>query len=95
MIGLIIGSLIFGIILGPLARLLLPGRQSIGIGWTIGAGFIGALIGGLIANAVGLSDTNDNIDWLRILIQLGCAVVAVAAIAGWKGSQTSRPMLRR
>jgi len=94
MIGLIIGSLIFGIILGPLARLVLPGRQAIGIGWTIGAGFIGALVGGLVANAVGLSDTKDNIDWIRILIQLGCAVVAVAAIASWKGSQSTRTNVR-
>ena len=95
MIGLIIGSVIFGIILGPLARLILPGRQAIGIGWTIGAGFIGALIGGLVADGVGLSDTDHNIDWLRIIIQLACAVAAVAAIAAWKGSQSSRPMLRR
>lgn len=95
MLGLIIGSLIFGIILGPLARLILPGRQSIGIMWTILAGFIGALVGGLLANAVGLSDTEDNIDWLRIIIQLICAVVAVAAIAGWKGSQSATARVRR
>ncbi len=87
MLGLIIGSIIFGIILGPLARLVLPGRQAIGIGWTIGAGFLGALVGGLVASALGLADNEDNIDWIRILIQLICAVVAVAAIAAWKGSQ--------
>jgi len=87
MLGLIIGSIFFGIILGPLARLILPGRQAIGILWTIGAGFLGALVGGLLANALGLSDTEDNVDWIRILIQLVCAVVAVAAIAAWKGSQ--------
>lgn len=87
MLGLIIGSIFFGILLGPLARLILPGRQAIGIGWTIAAGFIGALLGGLLANALGLSDTEDNVDWIRILIQLVCAIVAVAAIATWKGSQ--------
>jgi len=88
MLGLIIGSIFFGIILGPLARLILPGRQSISILWTILAGFLGALIGGLIANAVGLGDTAHNIDWTRILIQLICAVVAVAAISAWQGSKT-------
>ncbi len=87
MLGLIIGSIFFGIVLGPLARLVLPGRQPIGIGWTIGAGFLGALIGGLIASAIGLADNEDNIDWTRILIQLVCAVIAVAAIAASKGSQ--------
>lgn len=89
MFGLIIGSIFFGIILGPLARLVLPGRQAIGIAWTIGAGIIGAFIGGLVANAIGLSDTNDNIDWLRILVQLGCAVVAVAAVAAWQGNKAT------
>lgn len=88
MLGLILGSIIFGIILGPLARLVLPGRQSISIAWTIGAGIIGALVGGLVANAVGLGDTDDNIDWLRILIQLGCAVAAVAAVEAWQGNKT-------
>jgi len=81
MLGLIIGSLFFGIILGPLARLILPGRQKIGILWTLLAGFLGALVGGLIANAAGLSDTDDNIDWLRILIQLIAAVIAVALVS--------------
>jgi uncharacterized membrane protein YeaQ/YmgE (transglycosylase-associated protein family) len=89
MVGLIIGSIIFGIILGPLARLALPGRQAIGIGWTIGAGIIGAFIGGILANAVGLSDTKDNIDWLRIIIQLVCAMAAVALIAARQGSRAT------
>lgn len=88
MLGLIIGSIIFGIILGPLARLILPGKQNISIAWTIGAGFLGALIGGLVANAIGLGDTSHNIDWLRILVQLICAVIAVAAIASWQGSKS-------
>jgi uncharacterized membrane protein YeaQ/YmgE (transglycosylase-associated protein family) len=90
MVGLIIGSIFFGIILGPLARLVLPGRQAIGIAWTIGAGIIGALVGGIVADAIGLADTNDNIDWLRILVQLICAVVAVAAIAARQGNRSRR-----
>ena len=89
MLGLIIGSLIFGIILGPLARLILPGRQSISLMWTIGAGFIGALVGGLVADGIGLSDTDDNIDWLRIVVQIIVAVIAVAAISAWQGSKTT------
>ncbi|MBA3233409.1 MAG: GlsB/YeaQ/YmgE family stress response membrane protein [Propionibacteriales bacterium] len=90
MLGLIIGSLFFGLILGPLARLVLPGRQPIGIAWTIGAGFLGALIGGLLASALGLADNEDNIDWVRILIQLVCAVIAVAAVAASKTGRSSR-----
>ncbi len=89
MVGLIIGSIIFGIILGPLARLILPGRQDISLVWTIVAGFLGALIGGIVADAVGLSDNDHNIDWIRILIQIICAVIAVAAIAAWQGNRST------
>ncbi len=91
MLGLIIGSLFFGLVLGPVARLVLPGRQKIGILWTFLAGFLGAFVGGLIANAVGLSDTEDNIDFLRILIQLLCAVVAVALVSVKKTGSTRMP----
>ncbi len=90
MIGLIIGSLFFGLILGPLARLVLPGRQPIGLLWTFAAGFLGALVGGLLANGLGFSDTDDNIDWVRILIQLVCAVIAVAAVAASKTGRSSK-----
>lgn len=87
MLGTLIGALIFGLILGPLGRLLVPGRQNIGILWTIIAGVVGALVGGLVADAVGWSDTEDNIDWLRILVQVIVAAVAVAGVAAWKGRQ--------
>jgi uncharacterized membrane protein YeaQ/YmgE (transglycosylase-associated protein family) len=47
-----IGFLIAGLIIGLLARLLLPGRQKIGLLWTLVLGVIGSLIGGTIANAL-------------------------------------------
>jgi uncharacterized membrane protein YeaQ/YmgE (transglycosylase-associated protein family) len=47
-----IGFLIAGLVIGLLARLLLPGRQKIGLLWTLVLGVIGSLIGGTIANAL-------------------------------------------
>ena len=47
-----IGFLVAGLIIGLLARLILPGRQSIGLLWTLGLGVAGSLIGGTIANAL-------------------------------------------
>jgi uncharacterized membrane protein YeaQ/YmgE (transglycosylase-associated protein family) len=47
-----IGFLVAGLIIGVLARLLLPGRQKIGLLWTLALGVIGSLIGGSIANAL-------------------------------------------
>ena len=51
-----IGFLVAGLIIGALARLLLPGRQRIGLLWTLLLGVAGSLIGGTIANALDSGD---------------------------------------
>jgi len=86
---MLIVSLIAGIIFGPLARLVLPGKQNISLVWTILGGGIGAFIGGLIAKAFGVKDT-PGLDWTQYLIQIICAVIVVAVIAGYQSrSKTS------
>lgn len=72
----IIGGLIAGIIIGPLARLVLPGKQNISLGMTIVVGAVGAIVGGFIAQALGVGDT-DGIDWIKLFIQVGVAAVAI------------------
>jgi uncharacterized membrane protein YeaQ/YmgE (transglycosylase-associated protein family) len=44
-----IGWLIAGLIVGAIARLLMPGRQSMGIFMTMVLGIVGALVGGGIS----------------------------------------------
>jgi uncharacterized membrane protein YeaQ/YmgE (transglycosylase-associated protein family) len=78
----IIGAIVVGAIVGSLARLILPGRQDISIAATITVGFIAALIGGLIADALGVGDT-DGIDWIKLAIQTGLAMVGVGFWSGW------------
>jgi uncharacterized membrane protein YeaQ/YmgE (transglycosylase-associated protein family) len=51
-----IGFLVAGLIIGLLARLLVPGRQKIGLLWTLALGVIGSVIGGTIANALNTGD---------------------------------------
>ena len=51
-----IGFIIFGLVVGALARLLLPGRQRIGLLMTLLLGLAGSVIGGTVANAVGTGD---------------------------------------
>ncbi len=46
----IIGLILVGLVIGLLARLLLPGRQKIGLVWTLLLGVLGAVIGGVIAS---------------------------------------------
>jgi uncharacterized membrane protein YeaQ/YmgE (transglycosylase-associated protein family) len=52
----VLGLIIIGIVIGILARLVLPGRQRIGVGMTILLGIGGALIGGIVASAIGTGD---------------------------------------
>jgi uncharacterized membrane protein YeaQ/YmgE (transglycosylase-associated protein family) len=48
----ILGLILVGIVIGILARLIVPGRQRIGVLFTILLGIVGALIGGTIASAL-------------------------------------------
>ena len=49
----IIGWIVFGLVAGAIARLLMPGRQPMGIILTIVLGIIGSFVGGAIGNALG------------------------------------------
>jgi uncharacterized membrane protein YeaQ/YmgE (transglycosylase-associated protein family) len=76
-----LGAIIIGAVVGALARLLLPGRQPIGILWTILVGIVAALIGTLIVGS--LRDTN-GIDWVEVVVQIVLAMIGVAAVASMK-----------
>ena len=83
---MLIVSLIAGIIFGPLARLVLPGKQNISLGWTILGGGIGAFIGGLIAYFLGVKDTSGP-DWIQYLIQIICAAIVIDHLVAQQQSQ--------
>jgi uncharacterized membrane protein YeaQ/YmgE (transglycosylase-associated protein family) len=44
--------LIIGLVAGSVARLLIPGRQPMGLLWTTGLGLIGSIMGGFISSVV-------------------------------------------
>lgn len=79
----VISAIVIGLIIGLLGRLVLPGRQHIGVLWTIAVGIVAALIGSAIAEGLDLNDT-DGVDWIEWLIQ-----IALAA-AGWPPSTGPR-----
>ncbi len=83
----IIGALVAGIVIGPLARLVLPGKQSISLGMTIVIGAVGALVGGFIAQSLGVGDT-DGIDWIKLLIQVAVAALVVLIYGGMAGRKS-------
>lgn len=49
MIANLIGWIIAGLVVGAIARLLVPGRQDMGVTMTIILGIVGAFMGGLMA----------------------------------------------
>ncbi|QKW26231.1 GlsB/YeaQ/YmgE family stress response membrane protein [Streptomyces seoulensis] len=75
----IISAIVIGVIIGALGRLVVPGRQHIGILWTILIGIVAALIGAAIASALGVDDTK-GVDWIEWLIQIALAAVGVIAL---------------
>jgi uncharacterized membrane protein YeaQ/YmgE (transglycosylase-associated protein family) len=80
----IITAIIFGLIIGALGRLVVPGKQNIPIWLTLLIGVVAAVIGTFIAAALGVNDTK-GIDWIEILIQVILAAAGVAAVAGIYG----------
>lgn len=75
-IGTLIGGLLAGIIIGPLARLVLPGKQDLSLIMTIVLGAVGAIVGGFVYEALGGGETG-GIDWIRLLVQVGVAAIVV------------------
>jgi uncharacterized membrane protein YeaQ/YmgE (transglycosylase-associated protein family) len=55
-----------GILIGGIARLLLPGRDPIGCLATIGLGILGAVVGGYVWREI--FDRRDNISWIGAIV---------------------------
>jgi uncharacterized membrane protein YeaQ/YmgE (transglycosylase-associated protein family) len=55
----IIGWILFGLVVGALAKLVMPGRDPGGIIVTILLGIAGALLGGFVGRAMGLYGPNE------------------------------------
>jgi len=73
-------AIIAGLIIGLLAKLVVPGRQPIPLWLTTLLGIVGALAGNALASAVGVRDTG-GIDWIRHIFQIGVAAVLIALVA--------------
>jgi len=87
MVATIIGTIIFGAVIGILARLVLPGRQNISALMTVVLGIIGALIGYWLWGAMGGGNTN-GIDWIRWIISIIAAAILVSLYAGFSGRRS-------
>jgi uncharacterized membrane protein YeaQ/YmgE (transglycosylase-associated protein family) len=70
----VIGTIIFGAVIGLIARLLIPGKQPYGWIITIALGVAGALIGYWLWGIIGGGQTF-GIDWIRWAISIAAAIL--------------------
>jgi uncharacterized membrane protein YeaQ/YmgE (transglycosylase-associated protein family) len=76
----IIGYIVVGLIVGVLARFLVPGRDPMGWIGTIVLGILGALIGGWAAGAL-FPDTS-GVDWIASIVAAIVLVLLWRAVTG-------------
>jgi len=78
-----IGFIVAGLIIGALARLFLPGKQKIGLLWTLVLGLAGSVIGGTIANLIGSGDIFElNVIGFCVAVVSAVGLLAVAERSG-------------
>jgi uncharacterized membrane protein YeaQ/YmgE (transglycosylase-associated protein family) len=71
----ILGWIVFGLIVGVLAKLLMPGRDPGGFIITMLLGIVGAVLGGFIGRAFGMYGPGQSAGWL---MSIAGAVVVLA-----------------
>ena len=76
----IIGWIFFGLLAGAVARLVTPGKQAIGCFGTLAVGVIGALLGGLLGEAVFEGEIEFGWDLKPFLLAVAGAVVLLLAL---------------
>ena len=69
----ILGWIVFGLVVGAIAKLVMPGRDPGGIIVTMLLGIVGALLGGYVGQAMGLYGPQDAAGFLMSI--LGAIVV--------------------
>lgn len=94
MIWTIITAIVVGAIIGALARLVMPGKQNIGVLMTILLGIGGSLIGSWLCYSL-FGYSNEGGGWEVIPFIVGVIVAAIliaiyVAITGRRGAGTAR-----
>jgi uncharacterized membrane protein YeaQ/YmgE (transglycosylase-associated protein family) len=87
-----IGFIVAGLVIGLLARLILPGKQRIGLLWTLVLGVVGSVVGGVIANLLGTGDVMELnvIGFVVAVIAAVCLLAAAERVALGTGGDRGR-----
>jgi uncharacterized membrane protein YeaQ/YmgE (transglycosylase-associated protein family) len=94
MVGSIVLAIIVGALIGLVARLVMPGKQDIGMVMTVALGALGGLIGSWVASNFGYHNANGGIAWIPFFIGVGAAVVLIAIWEAVRGRRTRHGLLR-
>lgn len=84
----ILGFLIFGMVVGALARLLKPGKDALSLPMTLGLGVVGSLVGGLVASLLGTGSVFE-LNVLGAVVAVVAAIVLLVVAEGRAGGQKS------
>ena len=95
MVGSIVLAIIVGALIGLVARLVMPGKQDIGMIMTVVLGALGGLIGSWVASKFGYHNANGGIAWIPFFIGIGAAIVLIAIWETVMGRRTRRSRLLR
>lgn len=83
----ILGWIVFGLIVGAIAKLIMPGRDPGGIVVTILLGIVGALVGGFVGRALNMYGPNDTAGFLMATV----GAIVVLAIYRMIVGRTAAP----
>jgi uncharacterized membrane protein YeaQ/YmgE (transglycosylase-associated protein family) len=64
----ILGWIVFGLIIGAVAKLIMPGKDPGGIVVTMLLGIVGAVVGGFIGRALGMYEPGQPAGWVMATI---------------------------
>jgi uncharacterized membrane protein YeaQ/YmgE (transglycosylase-associated protein family) len=89
----IIAWIILGLLAGLIARAVLPGHDSVGVFATLLIGVVGALAGGLIAEALGWGGLGSFFDLRTWIIAVAGSVVLLALLRAARRGRSYRDPL--
>jgi uncharacterized membrane protein YeaQ/YmgE (transglycosylase-associated protein family) len=95
MIMTIIGAILVGLVVGGLARLVMPGKQNIGVVMTVILGALGAFLGTWVSYKLGYSNQNGGFKIIPFLVGIVIACVLIAAYLGATGRRAINRLGRR
>ena len=81
-----IGFIVWGLVIGALARLIKPGKQNLSLLWTLLLGLAGSVIGGLIASLIGTGSIFE-LDFLGVIFAVVAAVLLIGVAEGAAGKK--------